>query len=601
MGFSFQGLRRGAPGALATDAVYRQWLKLPFRGAIIDPRIVGFDLSINPGFTQRTSPGLPEALHSEELNFGYAIRVLPTKPLSFTYSSSKASGNTSGGFGARGDFETESVNGVLRFTNRLLPMELRYGRLSRVNSWVSGLDLPPIQWSNESRSVRFSATNRKLDVRLHDLEFLDRLGSASFTTFDAGVNHRLRWGKGSLLHSSWDSNERAGSLQSTRSTWRERLHIQHTEGTSSDFSYSETKLTTAVGDRRSRSVSGTLRGRPAGWLTLGASASGRKTRFNGSSDAAFGGGPDAAMLFRLPGRGRINLSAALGRERRTRVNVGGGVLDVLDETHVVDETRSFLLDHPHVEIATIVIRDEDTDVFYTPEIEYRIVPVGDLIEIILLPGTRIEPGTPLLVSYRYRIPELPSGDVTTGRYNASFSMRGVTLQHTRSLRDSDRGNGEALLGFSTFDEVRSSVRVNWNTPLGRYDFEGSIRERRSSAFDFETAEVSSSLALPRWRQLQVIVGGSGRRTTDGAGELTARSAYGTVLWAPHPRLQLSSRVQLLALELDGGSGDRTVGGYVNASFGLGQIEGSVRFEYDRRFEPLDYSGGRLYVRLARQL
>ena len=601
IGFSFQSLRRGSLGTTSSDAVYRQWIKLPFRGSLLDPRILGFDISISPGFTQRTSPGLPEALTTEELNFGFSVRVLPSKPLTLTLTSNRASGSTSGGFGAEGEFGTESLNGVLRYTNRLLPMEFRYTRLSRDNTWISGLGLAPIQWSNESRTLRFDARNRKTAVRLDKMEFVDRLGRSSFSTFDASLDHRLRWGKGSELQSSWDSNERAGSLQSTRSTWRERLHVQHTEGAYSDYSFLSSSLGTPRGDRRTRSYSGSLRTRPTRWLNLGGQASGRHTRFNGSSDEALGGGPNASLSFRTPGGGRVSASGAYGFERRTRINIAGGTLEVIDEAYAVDETRSFLLEHPHIELASIVVRNAEDGIFYSAEVEYRVVAVGDLVEIIVLPGTRIQPGSSLLVSYQYRIPELPSGSLTTGRYSVSLSLKGVTVQHTRSLRDSQRENGEALLGFSTFDETRSSVRVDWSTPLGRFDLDAQMRERASSAFDFETAEISSSLALPFWRGVQLSLGGSGRRTRDDGGELQARSVYSALLWSPHPRLQFNSRVQVLELDLSQGSRDRSLGGYLNIVFGAGQIEGSIRLEYDRRIEPRDYSGGRLYLRLTRRL
>lgn len=602
VGFSFQNIRRGSAGGVSSDAIYRQWFKLPFRGSLLDPRILGFDLSFNPGFTQRTSPGLPKALQSRELNYGVAVRVLATKPLSLTFASNRASGTTSGGLGAQGEFNTESLTGVLRFSNRLLPMELRYARLARANSWISGLGTAPIEWSNLSRNLRFDARNRKSIVRLDWTEFVDRLGRTGFTTFDASLEHRLRWGKGSDLRSSWDTNERAGSLQNRRSTWRERLHIQHTEGTSSDYNLQRSTLTTPTGDRRTTSYSGSIRGRPASWLNLGGEGSGRLTRFNGSSDEAVGGGPNASVSFRFPSGGRFSASGAYGLERRTRVNISGGILDVVDEAHAVDETRSFLLEHPNVEVNSVVIRNDSEGVFYTPDVEYLVVPVGDFVQIVLLPGTRIETGTSLLVNYRYQIPELPSGTLTTGRYSVSLTLLGVSLQHTRSLRDSQQEDGEAvLLGLSTFDETRSSVRVDWNTPVGRFDLNASRRERASSAFDFETDELSSSLALSQWRGVQMTVGGSGRRTRNDGGDLIARSVYSTMLWSPHPRVQMSSRIQVLDLELSQGESDRSLGGYLHLGLGFGRVEGSVRLEHDRRIRPQDHTGSRFYIRLARRM
>ena len=49
----------------------------------------------------------------------------------------------------------------------------------------------------------------------------------------------------------------------------------------------------------------------------------------------------------------------------------------------------------------------------------------------------------------------------TGRYDFSFSRGSFTVRHSRSLRNSDNGDGDVLLGLGMFDEIH-----NHYAPLG---------------------------------------------------------------------------------------------------------------------------------------
>ncbi|MEZ4417250.1 MAG: hypothetical protein R3E10_15960 [Gemmatimonadota bacterium] len=600
IGVSAQSLRRGSgSAATASDATYRQWLRLPFRGALLAPRILAYDLTIQPAFTQRTAVGLPEALQTEELAFTFGARLFSNKLLGLTVTSARSGGETSGGFGADGRYDTGSMSAIVHLRSQLLPMELSFAEVDRENSWSSATTTTPIEWSNLTRTVRFSARNRKINARVERLEFEDRIGNADFSSLDASFSHRLRWGKGSELESAYDHNEREGSLVNTRDTWRERLRLQHTETVATDWSMQRSGLMTPSGERQSGSYSGVLNARLGDWGGFGLQGARRSTRFDGSRDESWSAGPTLRVAFALPLGARVSLGGGAGREWRTRENIAGGVLDVVDESHSVDATLSFLLRQPDVLRETVSLRSADLGTLFTEGFDYQLVLLDDLVEVVVLTGGRIREGERLLVTYRYRLGDLPSGALTTARYDASLSIRGLSVQHTRSLRDAPGENGEATLGFSTFDESFTRIALDLRRGQTRFEAQASQRDRSSSAFDFRTRELSSSLILSPRFGVSPALGASARETSDDGGRFNARSLYANLLWT-RGRVRASGRLNLLELSLAQGEKDRSVSGSAELGMEVGMMEIQLRAETDRRWEPTRFSGSRLYARVIRR-
>ena len=463
---------------------------------------------------------------------------------------------------------------------------------------MSGAGLQPIAWSNATRTFRVSAQNTKTNAKIERVSFDDRLGEGDFGVWNAALTHNLRWGRGSRLRSAIDRTDRSGANPYLRETWSEQLHLQHDIG-ASDVSLQRHRSETASGVSRSRTLGYSYSTRLQRWLTVGARASGRSARANGNSETVYAAGPNVGLNLRLPADLRMTATGAFGYETRNRERSGDPFVDVINERHAVDETRSFLLDQTDIDPTSVIARSADETIVFLEDIDYRLVELDRLLEVIVIPGGRIDVGTVVLVSYRFDPVAFASGDVITGRYDFSLSRGSFTLRHSRSMRDSDNGEGDVLLGLGTFDEIQTSLSGTVGTPLGRWELDFRRNSRSSSAFDFTSHELRTTLAVPTGRGLQWSIGASGRKTRDDDQRLTSRSAHTTVSWKLARPARLRGRIQAWDLTISDQTVDRSFSGDVSLHLRIAAVESIIRFVYNRRVLPAVLNTSRLTGRVVR--
>jgi hypothetical protein len=581
------------------DGSYRQWLRLPLRGSVIDPRILAYNFTLRPAFTQRVSPGLPSAIGSRELGLDLGIRILATQPVSFNLVTNRSSGSTGGGFGTHGDFSTTNLSGVVTFRTPALPTRLQYSKRSFENTFSSSEQIEPISWANTTRTIRLSANNSKINLIVERTAFDDRLGDQDFSLANLSFTHRFRWGRGSSLETGIGRTHRQGDGSYLRRSWSERLRLQHAVGTNSDLRYQQHSSESGGGRLHSRSVSYAFSSRIDRWLTAGITAASRSARFDGGSQQVISGAPTVRVALELPLRTRLITGGRLGFEQRQSQRDGDGFVSVVNEQHAIDETRSFVLDQADVDVVSVVVRSGDEALQYMADLDYRLVELDGLLEVIIPATSRIRVNDVVLVSYRYRPPAELSGAVMTGAFNVSLNRSGFRLRHDRSLRRRPGGDDQ-VTDLGAFNENRTSLAVTVSTPIGRWDVDLRRTVRESDAFSFTSHEVTTTLALLSRPRLQTHLGMVGRFSTGESRRMTSRAAYATATWTLGRPARLHGRVQLWDVDVEEGGTDRSLSLDLNATVRFAAIEMFVQLQYNRRTMPTSITTSGASVRLVRR-
>jgi hypothetical protein len=98
----------------------------------------------------------------------------------------------------------------------------------------------------------------------------------------------------------------------------------------------------------------------------------------------------------------LGFNAGLGLSYQETDRVSSlGLTEVVDESHIVRLGGAIILNRRFVIIPTIIVTDVDSLLVYVEGLDYIVFPVaGDLTQVQILPGGRIENGATILVSYK---------------------------------------------------------------------------------------------------------------------------------------------------------------------------------------------------------
>jgi len=113
----------------------------------------------------------------------------------------------------------------------------------------------------------------------------------------------------------------------------------------------------------------------------------------------------------------------------------GRLQDVYDESHLVDDGRRFVLDEKDVDPASVVMKDADGLLIYERGLDFDLVELGALLEVLVLPTGRIAVGDVVQVDYRYDAGEDSEIDGPVAEYDLSLRSSKATLYQRGSFRD----------------------------------------------------------------------------------------------------------------------------------------------------------------------
>ncbi len=586
VGVSAEGFSTAVEGAAAArSGDFREWIQLPLSGAVVDRRVFSWAATLQPTLQQRVQTGFDRTLAARQLNLSFLGRVLADRPLRLTLSAARGNAVSSGGFGTRREATSTQLGGDIAWRNRYLPMHLAAFRREADETWRNTSTSPRFRTDQRVSSVRFSASNSKLALEASRFRFEDRVTGLDLDAWTLGGRHTFRWGKGSSLATSLESQREDGSYQTRRSHWSEQLRLQHTRQVGTTWFYrrgvNRVDAVRSVGE----GYGGGFDLRPARWLSLGFDAA-RNTGTTGDTRETFSTlTPRAGVNLALPARGRLTASASVGREFRRREGPLPQGVPVVDERHTVPVARQFTLDELDVVPGSVVVRDAGGATVYVDGVDYTLITVGRFTTVDVPPAGRIQVGDQLRISYRHLpVATRATGDAWRTEYEATLQIRFLTVRHQRSLRE--LGGGAVSSGLlptgSAFDDRRTAATLRAATGVGRFDLEGALRQTDRFGQQATEHSVSAGYAPPALGATTVSLTAAWNRLETGPTVVRAVSALVALGTAPTRWLRVQAGFEGYDWRQTGLAPQQFASARLGADATLGLMEIGLTAEAHRR-------------------
>lgn len=568
----FEGVRG------ARFAQFAEWLDIGVAGVVVDPRVASFALHLRPTWLQVAGRQVFDTAPSSDAtrltNYGVSATAFPLMPVSGSAWFTRISGRRPGLFGSSSASDVGRAGASIRLRNPPLPVTFEIERVARVDSQyrLTGNVRTRHDVLTEA-GVR--ARNSKLDAELRRQSFDDRQGVTDQQSWIGDVVHRFGWGKGSSITSGLHTIERTGFLPVRQVRWEERLMLQHTRAVSTQWQYSQFTHDAPVGRISGRALE--LAAAAALRPDLQAGLDGRATwsRFPEGRRSEVRAIPRLAWSRNLSQGGLVRAHLGLGYEWLSQDNADGGIT-VLDERHVVDFSGRFRLDQAFVDSLTIVITDVTQTIVYQAGLDYRVVPTGQLTEILTLPTGSIIVGDTLLVDYRYQLGPSGRSAGSVSSYGASVTWRPVEAYAYRDQRSPRQLEG-ALLALA-YDFVTAGVAVRGSlggvSATGRAEYQR--REYDGTDVDIHVLSGTVSGALA-----SALTGSLSGAVSRQRGDLTLDNTRGdlTLGWTPSGYFRLGVRGTVWSWRQGPVRRESFVGGGIDAEWRVGKMQ--TRASYSR--------------------
>jgi hypothetical protein len=489
----------------------------------------------------------------------------------------------------------------LNLRNRYLPVWVDLNRESQDETWIPTTEEEPVQRAHTLNTVGLSARNSKTQLWVKRTSYDDRITDLDFTAYDANLNHRLRWGKGSRLESSLQYLDRQGSSAYERFGWRESAHLQHTWSISSSYQYGITNLNTVSGTSHSRFGQGSLTYNILSNLRTGIRIFAQSDRHTASRQSTFRIGPSVTYSVTLPLGASLHTDLWVNYEKFGQQAVDDGLVAVVNEEHVVGPSGSFVLDRAYADPASVVVKSADETLIYLDGADYRLLATGPLVELFLLPTGRVGTGDTVLVDYSYQLTPTNHSNGLSGAYSVSVHLSGLSVYHSQTMRRAgeELGGTLALLGRN---DLTTGVRFRGAVPGGTLEMLGEHRRLRSERLDVTGYRFRTSymwLLGPKLRSAFTANANLSRGDRD----VDIISADWGVDWTATRGLRVRGRLATWGSAWSDGTdkvAERVVGGSLNAEWYVGLFRMQLSYNRDWWIAGFEHAEHRISFRTARR-
>jgi hypothetical protein len=590
---------RDAFGSRADAPRSQLWLRVPFEGALLSPRLLAWSGSLRPSF-QRGPAGGGGSVQVSETGFELSARMFAGSPLSMSAVVARTRGQSRRNGASLADFRSDvaSLHGALRLRGLVLQGDM--GDRRSFQAWVVAPLATTLEQDIRVKTWRAEAGNSKLQLwRQRDLRTGPGPGT-EYLTWASGAAHSLRWGHGSELSSSWTRDEQERPAVTGQWNWDERVRLRHARAVESSWTRDERHSWNAGGDARAVGWSGRLSHQLGDGFRYGAAYQERRASAAGERSWTRSGGPEASFGARLSGRVRADLSLGYDIERRRLSGTPRGPVDVLDERALFDASASVLLLRAGVRATSLRVESPDHTQLYLENVDYRVIAGASTFQLVVLPGGRLRTGDAVLLSYTYDPPSSGDADARSLRVSAVASWSAFTARHSRRRRDAN-GSGIAVTArTSAYDEDETALDWDRTARLGRAHLSGSLTHRTLDTHRQRVGDVRAELAgaSTRWGQPSLVLGHS-RRTGESAPLDLDDAALG---WTVQPvaNLMTIARLELRRSRFDSQPLERTTGFTLDADYRFGSVESQLRYGFAARRDGVDRDAQRVSVRVTRR-
>jgi hypothetical protein len=605
IGFGFDGLWTSSTARdLTIQRIFEERLQIRFIGQVIDPRLASFDLALNPIWIQRGFDGFPgttsEDGNGNRLNLAARVNAFSAYPFRLSLFGSRFSGRQRDPYGQEIDGHRASFGMTLSHPNRFFPTTtLNYDYQSQDLTRRRGAEAL-LELDESLRTLRLQAENSKTQIRLQALSRDDRAYGRDFTTYEALLNHTMRWGKGSNLRSYFRFLDRSGATAYSGLSWTQRAHLQHTLKISSDYTYKLFSQSSPSTDNKGWLWGISARYQPTTRVNFVVDGSGRSTAFDRNTDTRY----QAATRFDFSTEFSRDLhfrgGASLGLDWLTRAATEDGRVTVINEVYLVDASRRFFLENTNIDPLSVVVRSDDGTTVYDDGFDYRVLESGALLELLVIPGSRIQVGDTLLVDYAFDAEASGNSTLRTVEYRAALRYGVFTLTHRQTFRD-QRGGGVLELSptLANSQDTRTAIAVRLPTALGPVYLGGQRIHTDTELIDATDYLLRGDLNFTLRDDLSAAIGASANFRREEFKPYSLFSGTASVTWQAHRKLKVLGSFGSWMLSEKDSFTEYFIGGGIGAEWYVGLV--TMRMRYDRNaFSELGRTEDRLLLDFARR-
>lgn len=588
-----------APGSVTSD--YQQWLRLPISGFLVHPRVVRYTVAVRPLFGQHTASALEQGSRTRNVGLDLSATLFQARRMTLSFQATRSSGASRGDFGTQNDFNNANFTTLLFLRDRYFPTTVTYSDRSVRDRWESAYTAEPIERDQRASRLRAEVRNKKLTTIFEQTSYRDHRGTGDHDATSGQARHHLKWGKGSSMVSAVNLYRRTGSSEIQRNSWSERAFIAHTREVGTSLAFARQSWSRGIQSGHNLSYDASMRYSPALALEGALSASGQVFRSGaGGGLSRFRLSPSLRYSVNLPADARLNMSGSVGTEKLSRTIPSDVLLDVLEESHQVDVARVFTLEQLRVERASIEIWDEARTLLLQEDVDYRVVETGPVLDIHILPGSRVQEGEIVLVSYRYRSLAAEDTQLLYVNYETTLRIKGLSVRHGRRQRSLDTSGTSGAPSDPDDVDLWFGVSVSGKTRIGGVSVDASRRSRSAAEIEYWSDELRGELTLPAFGAIESRVRGSTARTV--AAELVTRttSAGGTFSFAASRTVRVSGGVDGWIWARDEQDPERFLSGHAMITWRFGQVNTILTFDQIRRSNGISRTENRWSVRVVRR-
>jgi len=540
LGTEFRGALSRYSGVSATRVGYLwEWVDVGMTGAVAHPQVFLLRARIRPtwiqGFSELRSETANDA--SRFVNYDVSASLFSGLPASLSARTRRLVGSELEVLSAGRDYDVAELGARLDFRFAPLPAYIDFRNESRVESWFP--DGGQVMLRDESlRTLELRARNRKFSLDLERRDFTDRIDSRDFESIRGNVQHHFRWGKRSSLASRVVYLDRTGFMPHQRFAWAEQLHLQHTWSVASDWRYGQSKDENSNFTLRGRYAQGIFTYSPSRYVQASADGFARWNRYTTGSRNEYRAVPRISVTARLPADAVLRFHGAAGYQS-VRQTATDGSVPVVNELHVVDASARFTLSERFPDPLSVVVTDVAQTVVYQPDLDYRVIDGGPLLEVVVLPQGRIVAGDTLLVDYEFRIAPDARSDGAVLSYGVAFEVRGFRAYVRRDVRDLDE-TGTFDLGLSQ-DFVTVGAGYAGTVGILQTDLRGEYQRQQFDGLEATTYLVSASVGADVHRAFRATAAATAFQKRGGVAPYDNLQGNLSLVWVPTGAIRLGAR------------------------------------------------------------
>lgn len=487
----FDGTKRTLDNGLnSTDTEWRAGVRIRQEAYTLDPAIARYLVEIEPvwSISKYKFGGVADKQDGNFYNYLITADVLQGTPgpVGFNLALLQTHDLSTGSLGSRYENSIRDSTASIRWKNEAFPMRFMYNSRDLKQDFRSSLNAPASERDEKLDTLTLEGRSSKMDLLIERQILDDRVRSRDndYEQNLASLNHRLFWGKDSSLRSYVNYFDRIAFNSNRQLRLNEDLQIQHTENVYSQSRYS---FQSVKQDFKSIEHTGYFQlnhrlynnlqtyGEVRGLTRTSDAADVKQWRTGLGANYSKGGLPFGASV----SAGARYIYELTDRESKL------GLVEVVDEAHVVALGGEAILNRRFILTSTIIVTDADGQLVYSQGSDYEVFELAsELTQIQAIPGGRIENGDTILVSYKAQA--LPSAEFSTTYTTVSlgFSLPWMRFTHYNYKVDNNLRSGAG--GSFLTDRQDMVTRLDFNWHMSAIDATMAAERRFYTVNDFES-------------------------------------------------------------------------------------------------------------------